>query len=180
MDNSCFWVNIGSRKIFLCIFVFPFFPSLSPSLKKLQPSWERKRRRRRRAVTQNFDDRETSEIRKIESWEKFQKTRPFFVCGNGVFLRTSFSPNLCVFLVAVSLVMWSGFCFFLFSFFLMCNSSRRGRGIRERKENCMNVESEKACARMISDGYYTSKKSDEICEDDCDEVCCFFLLFNPF
>ncbi|KAH6833340.1 beta-1 [Perilla frutescens var. hirtella] len=51
----------------------------------------------------------------------------------------------------------------------MCNSSRRGRGIRERKEGCMNIEKEKVCARMISDGYYTSKKSDEICEDVCDE-----------
>lgn len=52
----------------------------------------------------------------------------------------------------------------------MCNSPRRGRGIRERKEN---IEGDKASSRMISDGYYTSKKSDEICQHICDEVCSF-------
>lgn len=130
MDNSCFRVNIGSRKIFLCTFVFPFFPSLFPSLQKkkkqLQPSWERKwwRRRRPSLFRSSVEERERKKPPnshyRIESREKFEKDQPVFVYENGMCLTTRVrfdSPKFFVFSSCLSIrlpyVIWILWCVIL-------------------------------------------------------------------
>lgn len=72
--NSRFWVNIGSRKIFLCTFVL-----LSPSLSE-------------KTATTLMREKETNltkKIHKIESWEELKK-QPFLLVSTIMWSRFFF------------------------------------------------------------------------------------------
>lgn len=72
------------------------------------------------------------------------------------------------------------FVFFCFSVGYLVWGTNRFRGVKNIIRILSSISLYLSAVKIMSDGYYNSKKTDDICDDVCGQVCLISILFLIF